>query len=245
MFVIPMAGMSSRFFDAGYEVPKYMLEAQGESLFAISVRSFERYFATEEFLFITLPDFDTPDFVRSECKRLGIAHASVVTLDKVTRGQAETVHLGIEIAHVSPQPITIFNIDTAMPGFWQPDFIAECDGYLDVFIGSGPNWSYARPAAPDSNRVAETAEKNPISDLCSTGLYHFRDSGEFARAFLSQADMNPTQLTNRELYIAPLYNDLIQSGLDIRYRVVETEDVIFFGVPDEYLALRAAPALYR
>ncbi|EGR2739468.1 capsular biosynthesis protein, partial [Vibrio parahaemolyticus] len=29
MIVIPMAGMSSRFFKAGYDKPKYMLEATG------------------------------------------------------------------------------------------------------------------------------------------------------------------------------------------------------------------------
>lgn len=245
MFVIPMAGLSSRFFEAGYKVPKYMLEAQGESLFALSIRSFEHYFKAEEFLFITLPDFDTPDFVRSECKRLGINNASIVSLDEVTRGQAETVYMGIDKAQIARQPITIFNIDTAMPGFRQPGFIDDCDGYLDVFVGSGPNWSYARPADADSDRVAETAEKRAISDLCSTGLYHFADSEEFARVFKAQANTDPTQLTNRELYIAPLYNNLIAAGQDIRYRIVAPADIKFFGVPDEYLALLEAPSLYR
>lgn len=31
MIVIPMAGMSSRFFKAGYTQPKYMLEAHGQT----------------------------------------------------------------------------------------------------------------------------------------------------------------------------------------------------------------------
>ncbi|TOH10549.1 capsular biosynthesis protein, partial [Vibrio parahaemolyticus] len=44
MIVIPMAGMSSRFFKAGYKLPKYMLEAHGKSLFEHSLRSFESYF---------------------------------------------------------------------------------------------------------------------------------------------------------------------------------------------------------
>ncbi|EKO3985769.1 capsular biosynthesis protein, partial [Vibrio fluvialis] len=42
MIMIPMAGMSSRFFKAGYSKPKYMLEAKGKTLFEHSVLSFEK-----------------------------------------------------------------------------------------------------------------------------------------------------------------------------------------------------------
>jgi 2-C-methyl-D-erythritol 4-phosphate cytidylyltransferase len=44
VIVIPMAGQSGRFARAGYDVPKYMLDARGRSLFAhalsrVAVRS--------------------------------------------------------------------------------------------------------------------------------------------------------------------------------------------------------------
>ena len=32
MFIIPMAGLSSRFFKAGYNKPKYQLDLNGESV---------------------------------------------------------------------------------------------------------------------------------------------------------------------------------------------------------------------
>ncbi|MBD6989485.1 capsular biosynthesis protein, partial [Vibrio parahaemolyticus] len=44
MIIIPMAGMSSRFFNAGYDKPKYMLEARGVTLFEHSILSFKKYF---------------------------------------------------------------------------------------------------------------------------------------------------------------------------------------------------------
>ena len=44
MIVIPMAGLSSRFFKASYDIPKYMLTAHDESLFDHSVKSFSQYF---------------------------------------------------------------------------------------------------------------------------------------------------------------------------------------------------------
>ena len=234
-----MAGRSSRFFDAGYTQPKYTLQAFGESLFAHSIRSFEAYFETEQFLFITLAEFSAEDFVRAECLRLGIAGAQVVVLDALTRGQAETVFQGLDAIGYRAGPITIFNIDTAVPGFTHPDFVGQCDGYLDVFVGSGDNWSFARPESPDSDRVIETAEKRPISNLCSTGLYHFSSADDFRAAYQAQLDGGLSGLTGGEIYVAPLYNFLISAGKDVRYRTLERDAVIFFGTPDEYEALRA------
>ena len=242
MFVISMAGMSSRFFAAGYTEPKYALRAFGEPLFAHSLRSFAHYFADTPFLFVTLDQFDAAGFVREQCTRLGIADARVVVLDEPTRGQAETVYLGLERSGVRPQPITIFNIDTAEPGFRHPDFADECDGYLDVFVGSGENWSFAKPAGPGSNRVVETAEKRAISNLCSTGLYHFASSEDFRAACRSQLEAGTAGLTRGELYVAPLYNALIRQGKDIRYRIIERDDLIFFGTPAEYDALLRRPS---
>ena len=36
-----MAGLSSRFFKAGYTAPKYMLDLKGQTFFAHALRSFE------------------------------------------------------------------------------------------------------------------------------------------------------------------------------------------------------------
>lgn len=72
MIVIPMAGLSSRFKNAGYTKPKYMLEAHGKTLFNHSVSSFQKYFSSEKFLFIALDVNDTYEFIRSECLSLGI-----------------------------------------------------------------------------------------------------------------------------------------------------------------------------
>ena len=54
MIIIPMAGLSSRFKDAGYVKPKYMLEAHGKTLFSHSLYSFKNYFDSESFLFVAL-----------------------------------------------------------------------------------------------------------------------------------------------------------------------------------------------
>jgi len=242
LIVIPMAGLSQRFTAAGYDRPKYMLEAHGRSLFDHAVLSFRDYFGRLPFLFIARDVAGTADFVRARAALLGIAEALVAVLDQPTRGQAETVALGLGQANIdAATPLSIFNIDTFRPGFRFPDWIDDCDGYLETFVGEGPNWSFVRPIEAGSDRAAETSEKIPISNFCCTGLYHFATAGLFTQAYSKDSTLGADQLQAGELYVAPLYNRLIADGRDIRFTVVPKNEVIFCGVPAEYEAFLSGP----
>ncbi len=230
--IIPMAGLSSRFTKAGYTLPKYMLYVKDKSLFDLAVSSFSKYFETCRFVFVVRDVFDTPRFVKEECILLGIKDYDIVTLANPTRGQAETVLKGIEGAGISSdEAILIFNIDTFRFGYTFPENIDQWDGYLETFVGTGDNWSYAKTEdGSPTSKVVETAEKRPISQYCSTGMYYFRRAVDFLDAY----DEEFTAPTAKELYIAPLYNYLIKQGKDIYISVIPRELVLFCGVPQEY-----------
>lgn len=234
MIVIPMAGLSSRFFKAGYSQPKYMLEAHGNSLFRHSVESFKAYFETETFLFIIRDVYNTYDFVTSEIVSMGIKSYQIFVLENETRGQAETVYLALESLD-SHDSITIFNIDTFRPNFQYPANLDQFDGYLEVFEGSGDNWSFIKVAQDDTNKVILTTEKNPVSNLCCTGLYYFADMQKFKSIFLEYANRPQSEWEKAELYVAPLYNLLINQDAYISYDLIDSNDVIFCGVPQEYI----------
>ena len=238
MIVIPMAGLSRRFREAGYDRPKFMLDLHGRSLFAHAVDSFRAYFAAEPFLFIARDEPDVPEFVAREVAALGVASARTVLLPRPTLGQADTVRLGLQQARTGADtPLTIFNIDTFRPGFRYPaaDWMGRADGYLEVMPGTDPGFSFVRPAEGGEGRVAETAEKVVISRLASTGLYWFRRAGDFLDAMEGDAAR-----AHGELYVAPLYNALIAAGLDVRYHAVPAAEVVFCGVPAQYEALLAS-----
>ncbi|NLH79767.1 MAG: capsular biosynthesis protein, partial [Phyllobacteriaceae bacterium] len=129
------------------------------------------------------------------------------------------------------------------PSFRFPDAFdaGAVDGFLEVFEGSGANWSYVRPGGARPFGVVETAEKREISNLCCTGLYHFGRAGLFAAAYATQERLSAGELQGGELYVAPLYNELIRVGRDIRYALIRKDDVIFCGVPNEYEELLARP----
>jgi len=228
-----MVGLSSRFFKAGFTKPKFQLDLAGESVFARAVRSFDNYFKSDRFLFVTREDYDTPAFVEKELARLGVDDYVVKSLRHDTRGQAETVSLGLGNAS-DDEPLYIFNIDTFRYHYRKPKFVNECDGYLEVFEGSGDHWSFVAPAS--DSRVARTTEKERISNLCSDGLYYFKKRSSFESA-LEHARMTESTVKG-EYYIAPLYNHLIDRGATIMYDVIKMADIDFCGTPDEFELLK-------
>lgn len=242
MIVIPMAGQSRRFREAGYERPKYELPLHGASLFAGCLRSFERYFDSERFLFVVRGGCGAETFVLDECARLGIADRRIVTLDAPTRGQAETVLLGLRAAGCpGNDAILVFNIDTIRPGYSFPPEAAHSDGYLEVVRAAGEHWSFVRPAASFTRRVAETSEKRRISGLCCTGLYYFARAADFTAACETALQAAGDYLECwGELYVAPLYNTLIGAGKHIVYDEAPASRVHFAGTPAEYGALVAS-----
>lgn len=242
MIVIPMAGQSRRFREAGYTRPKYELPLQGESLFARCVRSFERYFGSERFVFVARRDFDAPGFIAAECARLGLAEHHTVVLDRPTAGQAETVLLGLRGAGCGGnESLLVFNIDTMRPGYAFPAEAEHADGYLETMRAEGEHWSFVRPAAAFTRRVAETSEKRRISSLCCTGLYHFARAADFVAACETALDAAGRYRERwGELYVAPLYNTLLEAGRRIVHVEVPAADVLCAGTPADYEALLAA-----
>lgn len=223
-----MAGASSRFYSDGYKVPKYMLTLHKKTIFEHSLLSFKNFFSSEHFRFVVNGDFGSEDFVSKYCKSLKIKSYSIFNAGHVTRGQAETVMLGL--TEDISQPITIFNIDTILK--YSPDiYLTDCDASLDVFNALGEQWSFVEPG--ENNRVIRTTEKQRISNLCSNGLYSFKSAELFCNAYNVMYKCR----SDIEHYIAPLYNVIIGFDKLVKYQLVDSELVINCGTPDEYKKL--------
>ena len=242
MIVFPMAGLSKRFFNEGFKIPKYMLTAHGKTLFYWAIIGFQRYFKDQKFLFICRNQFETKQFLEENCTNLGIRNFQIVELDAETLGQAHTVSLGLNIAQIPiNEPVTIFNIDTFRFGFEFPEIVEEPSiaGYLECFIGEGSNWSNVVTESNGSSRVIRTSEKKNESDLCCTGLYYFFSVGCFLNCYREYYSLTEKD-QNAEHYIAPIYNSLISSGAVVKVQIIDRSSVIFCGTPSEYSEFKAA-----
>ena len=233
-----MAGESSRFFKAGYNEPKFMLPLGNETVFDKAVKSFENYFVHGKFIFVTRKTLKgSKEFVEAHAKALGISKFKVVELEQTTKGQAETVLKGLFALDYEDmdEPLFVFNIDTIRKNLvvneWSGDWVAMFDAFEDKNADE-TKWSFCS-VEPGTIRIEKTAEKQKISDYCSTGLYIFKKCW----AYMWLYNKALKEDTKYNYYIAPLYNfipDTVKSYL----LYCKKEDVEFSGVPEEYEELK-------
>lgn len=225
--VIPMAGAGTRL--AGHESgrPKPLIQVEGRPLWRWATECLPLNQA-ERLVFICLKEHvDTFDLKRSIQKDLSSLPVQIRVLDSVTDGQLRTVVSARDLFESTCSTL-IFNADT----WFRHDeraFLDHCHshaGTLGVAEQEGDRWSFARLAK--DGRVVEVAEKQRISPLASTGLYHFSDT----RIFLADADAALSEPSETaEHYVAPIYQRMIDRGDLIG--VVRAEEFFPIGTPVE------------
>jgi dTDP-glucose pyrophosphorylase len=229
-FVIPMAGRGQRFTNAGYQLPKMLIEAHGKTLLEWSIDSLPLSLC-KRLICILLKDHDEQFGLK---QRIQLIYGNRVDvrfyeLEAVTRGQAETVALAKSL--VDPElDLLIFNIDT----YFHSDTLVsqllrtDIDGVLGTFKSTAPRFSFA-VVDEASSYVTRTAEKEPISTHALTGLYHFKKPADFFEA--ADYYMQNNIQVNNEFYIAPMYNYLIEKGK--KFVLDDAGEHHILGTPEE------------
>lgn len=228
--IITMAGLGSRFREAGYQVPKYKIAARGRSLFEWSMESLMDYQAHgAAYIFVVLGEDGAEQFIREACGKCWIEKFRICQIDHVTEGQAQTAVYAASMC--SPEdPILIYNIDTYVEA-GQLEYSRLCgDGHIPCFRAGGSRWSFVR--TDESGRVVEVREKKRISDYCSLGAYYFSSAGLYERLYREYYEEGGN-LEAGEKYVAPLYNEMIRKGMDVTMSLVDSARVHVLGTPEE------------
>jgi dTDP-glucose pyrophosphorylase len=177
--LITMAGLGSRFKERGYSPPKFRIMARGRTLMDWSLSSLQAFFG-DLFIFACLAEEDG-DWIRSAAEALGIAEVVVTKRSAVSRGQAETAFDALVYADPN-ESLWIYNIDTYVrPNAMCPKDLSAASGCVPVFHCSDPNMSFVRYGL--ENDVIEIAEKQPISNWATVGLYGFRSAAYFSECY--------------------------------------------------------------
>lgn len=221
-----MAGNSSRFFSAGYVKPKYMLPYRGKTIFHACVAPFASVFRDARFIFVIRSDFVDEDWISDKLAQLSVTNFSIKSVPDVTSGQAQTVAIGLGAENPLDQ-IIVFNIDTILTEKSLANLELHGDGFLQTFSAEGDNWSFVD--GDTVGNVSHVAEKKRISDHCSTGLYYFKSVDLYNKYFKQHEASSET-----ELFVAPIYNFMINDGLTIRYGGISPTDILLAGTPEDY-----------
>lgn len=230
--VVTMAGLGSRFRARGWTVPKFAIEVRGRTMFAWAMESLRHFLPGAHATFVVRAEDEPEALVRREIRAFGVDDPVLISLDRVTDGQATTVLCTLpSLRERDPNaPLLVYNIDTYVePRALHPRDVRG-DGWIPCFPGAGDAWSFFR--TDGSDRVVEAREKVRISEHCSIGLYHFSSVGlyeETYRAFYGAG--TPPDL--KERYVAPMYQHLVEAGRPLYVHRVPADAVHPLGTPEE------------
>lgn len=228
--IITMGGLGSRFRKAGYTVPKYMIDAKGKTLFEWSLDSLLDYNkCVGKYVFIVRKEDNARNFIVEKCKKYALDQIEIVELDYLTDGQATTAMLGVEKCNPA-ESIMIYNIDTYVEPYQMRLEDIKGDGHIPCFHAEGDHWSFAR--LDETGRVVEVREKVRISDNCTLGAYYF-SSGELYQRMYKEYYSDNGNLEKNEKYVAPLYNYMIEQGMEVTISTIDYDKVHVLGTPEE------------
>ena len=209
--LIPMAGAGSRFQQAGYTFPKPLIDVEGKPMIQVVVDNLNidaTYIYVvqkehrEKYNLDTLLNLITPN-----CK--------IVEVDGLTEGAACTTLLAKEYIN-NDAPLVMANSDQFIEWdsneFMYKMVEQKVDGGILTFHATHPKWSFAK--IDEYGYVTKVAEKNPISDIATVGVYYWAKGSDYVK--YAEQMINKNIRTNNEFYTCPTFNEAIGDGKKIK-----------------------------
>jgi HAD superfamily hydrolase (TIGR01509 family) len=219
--LIPMAGAGSRFQQAGYTFPKPLIDVEGKPMIQVVADNLNIYVVQKEhrakFNLDTLLNLITPN-----CK--------IVEVDGMTEGAACTTLLAKEFIN-NDEPLLMANSDQFVEWdsneFMYKMIEQKVDGGILTFKATHPKWSFAK--VDEYGYVTEVAEKNPISDIATVGVYYWAKGSDYVK--YAEQMIHKNIRTNNEFYVCPVFNEAIGDGKKIK--TFNIEKMWGLGTPED------------
>ena len=245
--LIPLAGKGQRFQDAGYNVPKPLIDVSGKPMV---VQAAEALPKCNTNVFICLQDHLNNYPLEQEIKN-ACPNAKIVSINKVTQGQACTCELGLKDEDLD-KPLFIGACDNSM--IFDYKKLENELKIADVLAFSFRNSpaSEKKPEAygwlktDENNNIKGVSVKVPISDTpkndhAIVGAFYFKSAKVFLEClqYLYDNDIR----VNNEFYV----DSCVDAAIKLKYkaRVFEVERYICWGTPDDYKTFVAYQSLFH
>lgn len=224
--LIPMAGAGSRFQQAGYTFPKPLIDVRGKPMIEVVVENLN---IDARFVYVVQKEhrqkynLDTLlNLITPGCK--------IVEVDGITEGAACTTLLAKEFIN-NDEPLLLANSDQFVE--WESNEFMykmneqELDGGIVTFKATHPKWSFAK--IDEQGYVTEVAEKNPISDIATVGIYYWKHGSDYVKFAEQMIEKNIR--VNNEFYVCPVFNQAIESGK--RIKTFDIPNMWGLGTPED------------
>ena len=226
--LIPMAGAGQRFRDAGYTMPKPLIDVEGLPMVVQVIQQAQMPPCRMIFL------VQRNHLQNHRAEHILTQHFSqsvIVPVNGVTQGAACTTLLARDLID-NDNPLVIMNSDQIIhwdaAGGLEWMLSEPSSGGIVTFQDRerNPKWSFAQV---EDNWVSRVAEKDPISEWATAGIYVWRRGRDYVAA-ADQMILN-NQRVNGEFYVCPVYNTAIQQGH--RFRVFPVKRMMGLGTPED------------
>jgi len=224
--LIPMAGAGTRFANAGYTFPKPLIEVNGKPMIQVVVENLN---IQANYTFIVQKEH-YEKYNLQYLLNLIAPNCNIVQVDGLTEGAACTTLLAKEFID-NDAPLVMANSDQFVE--WNSN---EClyafnadgiDGGIVSFKATHPKWSYAKVG--DDGFVSEVAEKKPISNNATVGIYFWKKGSDYVK--YAEQMISKNIRTNNEFYVCPVFNEAILD--DKKIRIKEIERMWGIGTPED------------
>lgn len=232
--IMPMAGEGSRFANAGWTIPKPLIELNGEPLFKHAISSVAADDIKMKYSFIVRQEHIDKYKIDEGIKGF-LPEANVFSVMKTTRGAVETCLIA-ESAIEDNDAIIVMDCDLEFRSRQFVEIIKsildrsidEVDGgALVSFNSNEPKYSYAEIDA--DGYVVRTAEKEVISNHALCGAYFFSSGKRFKE--IAHQLLNEPEFKKPEYYVSLLYNYMLANGE--RVYLSPMEEYYSYGTPEE------------
>jgi len=209
--LIPMAGAGSRFEKAGYTFPKPLIEVDGKPMIQVIVENLN---IDAQHIFIVQKEH-YEKYNLQYLLNLIAPGCEIVQVDGVTEGAACTTLLAKEFIN-NDEPLLTANSDQFVE--WNSnEFLysmqaSGVDGGILTFESVHPKWSFAK--LDENGFVSEVAEKKPISDKATVGVYYWAKGSDYVK-YAEQMIANDTRV-NGEFYVCPVFNEAVSDKKKIK-----------------------------
>jgi len=207
--LIPMAGEGSRFSKEGYTFPKPLIDVRGKPMIQHVVENLD--FVSEYIFLVRSKHLNEYSGLEDTLHRITNNNCKIVEVDGLTEGAACTALLAEKYIDVDDD-LLIANSDQFIE-YQKQNFISlknmtNVDSIVWTFNAVHPKWSFVKTNS--RGYAIEVAEKKPISDIATCGIYWYRRGSDFVK-YANQMIEKDIRV-NGEFYIAPVYNELIQDN---------------------------------
>lgn len=221
-----MAGMGSRFSNAGYTAPKPLIDIFGRPMIQHVADSIN---IDGDWVFIVQKQHREQYGLDQLLNQLRPGCRVIDTGGVVTDGAARSVLLTKDYID-NDRPLFVINSDNIIDwdhALYQDMIDTDTDGLILCFKDTNPKWSFAQAGA--DGLVTRVAEKDPISDCATAGLYIWRRGSDFVAA--AEQMISKDIRVNNEFYICPVYNENIAMGQRIKIGMVREMNGV--GTPED------------